>query len=88
MKAAEVKGLKDRERESCQIKDRLHFLTMFAEAEEANVNVFFQLGNSSIGIRVREGVVIAVERKQESKLMIPKTSEKICEVHQINKLFA
>jgi len=41
MKAAEVKGLKDRERESCQIKDRLHFLTMFAEAEEANVNVFF-----------------------------------------------
>ena len=39
-----------------------------------------QLGNSSIGIRVKEGVVIAVEKKQESKLMIPKSNEKICEV--------
>ncbi|EGR31210.1 proteasome alpha subunit, putative [Ichthyophthirius multifiliis] len=39
-----------------------------------------KLGNSSIGIKVNEGVVLAVERKVDSTLMNPKSNEKISEI--------
>lgn len=37
-------------------------------------------GFSAIGICVPEGVVLAVERRVTSTLMIPKSLEKICEI--------
>lgn len=39
-----------------------------------------KLGSSAIGIKVKEGVVLAVERRVASTLMEPKSIEKIYEV--------
>lgn len=39
-----------------------------------------KLGYSAIGIKTKEGVVLAVERRFNSCLMIPKSIEKISEV--------
>jgi len=39
-----------------------------------------KLGSSAVGIRTKEGVILAVERRISSPLMEPKSIEKICEV--------
>ena len=39
-----------------------------------------KLGSSAIGLKVKEGVVLAVERRVASTLMEPKSIEKIYEV--------
>lgn len=41
-----------------------------------------QLGSTAIGIQTSEGVVLAVERRITSPLIIPKSIEKIFEVDQ------
>ena len=38
------------------------------------------MGHSAIGIAVKEGIVLLVERKLGSKLMVPKSSDKIAEI--------
>ena len=40
----------------------------------------FQLGSSAVGIKVGEGVVLAVERRLNSTLIVPESIEKIFEV--------
>lgn len=40
-----------------------------------------QLGQSAVGIKVEDGVVLAVERRCQSILMVPKSIEKIFEVN-------
>ena len=44
--------------------------------------LFNQLGSTAIGIQTSEGVVLAVERRITSPLIIPKSIEKIFEVDQ------
>jgi len=39
-----------------------------------------KLGSSAVGIKTKEGVILAVERRISSPLMEPKSIEKICEI--------
>ncbi|KRX01421.1 hypothetical protein PPERSA_01324 [Pseudocohnilembus persalinus] len=39
-----------------------------------------KLGQGTVGIKVKEGIVLAVERRLQSSLMIPKSLEKISEI--------
>jgi len=41
-----------------------------------------KLGQSAVGIKVEDGVVLAVERRCQSILMVPKSIEKIFEVDE------
>jgi 20S proteasome subunit alpha 5 len=42
--------------------------------------LLFQLGSTSIGIRTREGVVLAAEKRIQSKLIVPESVEKISQI--------
>ena len=39
-----------------------------------------KLGSTAVGIKTKEGVVLAVEKRLSSKLLIPESVEKIMEV--------
>lgn len=40
----------------------------------------FQLGSTAIGIQTQEGVVLAVEKRVTSPLIVPSSIEKIMEI--------
>lgn len=44
------------------------------------MHLHMQLGSSAIGIKTAEGVVLAVERRLQSTLIVPESIEKIFEI--------
>lgn len=47
-----------------------------------NENLFTQLGSTAIGVRTKEGVVLAAEKRVTSPLLIPSSIEKVAEIDE------
>jgi 20S proteasome alpha/beta subunit len=47
-----------------------------------NEKLFTQLGSTAIGVRTKEGVVLAAEKRVTSPLLIPSSIEKVAEIDE------
>jgi len=57
-------------------------LTSLAPPPKPNENLFTQLGSTAIGVRTKEGVVLAAEKRVTSPLLIPSSIEKVAEIDE------
>ena len=57
-------------------------LTSLSPPPKPNENLFTQLGSTAIGVRTKEGVVLAAEKRVTSPLLIPSSIEKVAEIDE------